>query len=412
MSTSTLAMARQRRAINPGALQPLVQSYIDHLVVLGYRAATIDTLEGRVRHFCYWLNQSDVSVAHIDERVIDRFARHSCCCRGSRASDILGKAFISMVRQFVSFLERSHVVQFSARTPDGGGHQGYLNWLRQHRGLSERTIDARRKLMNQLVPLLGPDPRAYDAARIRTVIVAESQRRSAVNMKSIVTALRSYLRYLITQGQCLTSLDQAVPSVAHWKNSNIPKYLPAAKVETLINSCDTTTATGIRDRAILLLLARLGLRAGDIMALRIDDINWQHGSLRVCGKGRREANLPLPQEVGDALLKYLTGIRPDVPIAQVFLCSVAPHRPFADSTTVSSIVSQALARAGINDAPSRGAHLLRHSAATTLLRAGTPLAAIGAVLRHRSIDTTAQYAKVDVPSLKRLAQPWPGETSC
>jgi site-specific recombinase XerD len=231
-------------------------------------------------------------------------------------------------------------------------------------------------------------------------------------MKSNVTALRSYLRYLITQGQCLPSLDQAVPSVAHWKNSNLPKFLPAAKVETLINSCDTTTATGIRDRAILLLLARLGLRAGDIMALRIDDINWQHGSLRVCGKGRREANLPLPQEVGDALLKYLTDTRPDVPIAQVFLCSWAPHRPFADSHTVSSIVSRALARAGINDAPSRGAHLLRHSAATTLLRAGTPLAAIGAVLRHRSIDTTAQYAKVDVPSLERIAQPWPGGTSC
>ena len=193
MSTSTLAMAQQRWAINPGALQPLVQSYIDQLVVLGYRAATIDTLEERARHFCYWLNQSDVSVAHIDESVIDRFARHSCRCPGNRASDILGKAFISMVRQFVSFLERSHVVQFPAPTPDDGVHQGYLNWLRQHRGLSERTIDARRKLMNQLVPLLGPDPRVYDAAGIRTVIVAESQRRSAVNMKSNVTALRSYL---------------------------------------------------------------------------------------------------------------------------------------------------------------------------------------------------------------------------
>jgi integrase len=163
----------------------------------------------------------------------------------------------------------------------------------------------------------------------------------------------------------------------------------------------------------LLLLARLGLRAGDIVTLRVADIDWHHGTLRVCGKGRREANLPLPQDAGDALLRYLTEARPDVPIPQVFLRSLAPCRPFLESSTaISSIVRRALVRAGIDDAPSRGAHMLRHSAATTLLRAGTPLAAIGAVLRHRSIDTTAQYAKVDVLSLKRIAQAWPGGASC
>jgi site-specific recombinase XerD len=243
--------------------------------------------------------------------------------------------------------------------------------------------------------------------------LSESQRRSAANTKSIVTALRSYLRYLATQGLCSPSLDQAVPTVAHWKHSNLPKYLPAAKVEALINSCDTTTPTGVRDRSILLLLARLGLRAGDIMKLRIDDIDWEQGSLRVCGKGRREEKLPLPQDAGDALLRYLTEVRPDVPIAKIFLRSLAPCRPFVESSTgISTIVRRALVRAGIDDAPSRGAHMLRHSAATTLLRSGTPLAAIGAVLRHRSIDTTARYAKVDVPSLKQIAQPWPGGASC
>ncbi len=412
MPTSTLAVAQQPGAIDPGALRPLVQSYVDHLGARGYRAATIHRLEQGARHFCYWLNRSGIALAQIDDGGIHQFARHRCQCPGDRASDILSEAYIGRIRRFVSFLGQSQVVHLPARTTGNGRIQAYLDWLRQHRGLSEHTIEARRKLMNQLVPLLGPDPRVYDAAGVRSVIVAESQRRSAVNMKSIVTALRSYLRYLSTQGQCLPSLDQAVPTVAHWKHSNLPKSLPAAKVETLISSCDTTTATGIRDRAILLLLARLGLRAADIMTLRIDDIDWQQGSLRVCGKGRRGANLPLPQDVGDALLKYLIEARPDVPIAQVFLCSLAPCRPFADSHTVSSIVCRALARAGIHDAPSRGAHLLRHSAATALLRAGTPLAAIGAVLRHRSIDTTAQYAKVDVTALKRIAQPWPGGASC
>jgi site-specific recombinase XerD len=319
---------------------------------------------------------------------------------------------VGCVRKFVSFLEQSRVVQFPARATCDGRVQAYLDWLRQHRGLAENTIDGRRKFMNQLLPLLGPDPRTYDAARVRNVIVTESQHRSAVNMKDIVTVLRSYLSYLATQGQCSPLLVQAVPTVAHWKHSNLPKYLPAAKVEALINSCDTAP-NGIRDRAILLLLARLGLRAGDIMRLSINDIDWQQGSLRVCGKGRREAILPLPQDVGDALLKYLNEVRPKVPIARIFLRSLAPCQPFVESSTgISTIVRRALVRAGIHDAPSQGAHMLRHSAATTLLRSGAPLAAIGAVLRHRSIDTTAQYAKVDVPSLKQVAQPWPGGASC
>lgn len=394
-------------------LQPLLQSYIDHLAARGYRAATIQNLQIRARHFCYWLNQSDIAVADINDNVINRFAQHRCQCPGDRASDILSTAYIGGVRQFVSVLEQSQVVHLPARTTGDGRIQAYLDWLRQHRGLSEITIEGRRKLMNQILPLLGPDPRVYDAAGVRSIILSEFRHRSAVNTKSIVTALRSYLRYLSTQGQCSPSLVQAVPTVAHWKHSNLPKYLPAAKVEALINSCDTTAPTGIRDRAILLLLARLGLRAGDIMRLRIDDIDWQQANLRVCGKGRREAKLPLPQDVGDALLTYLTDARPDVPIPQVFLRSLAPCGPFVESSTgISTIVRRALVRAGIDDAPSRGAHMLRHSAATALLRSGTPLAAIGAVLRHRSIDTTAQYAKVDFPSLKQIAQPWPGGASC
>jgi site-specific recombinase XerD len=390
----------------------LIDSYIADLASRGYEAATIHHLEHCARHFCYWLNHSGIAVSQTDDHAIKRFAEHRCHCPGYRASEILSAAFAGMVRKFVGFLEESRIVQPAAPSTCDGSVHAYLDWLREHRGLSEHTIAARRKLMNQLLPLLGPDPGLYDAAGVRGVILAESQRRSAVNMKNIVTVLRSYLSYLATQGQCSPSLVQAVPTVAHWKHSNLPKYLPAAKVEALINSCDTAP-NGIRDRAILLLLARLGLRAGDIMRLSINDIDWQQGSLRVCGKGRREAKLPLPQDVGDALLKYLNEVRPKVPIARIFLRSLAPCQPFEESSTgISTIGRRALVRAGIHDAPSQGAHMLRHSAATTWLRSGTPLAAIGAVLRHRSIDTTAQYAKVDVPSLKQVAQPWPGGASC
>src|SRR5271169_4782454 len=311
MFTSTFAVRPQRWALDPGALRPLIDSYVADLASRGYEAATIHHLEHSARHFCYWLNHSGIAVPETDDHVIKRFAEHRCNCPGYRASEILSAAFAGMVRKFVGFLEESQVIHRVASSTGDDHVQTYLEWLRQHQGLSELTIEGRRKLMNQLRPLLGPDPRVYDAAGVRSIILAESQRRSAVNMKNIVTALRSYLRYLATQGQCSPSLVQAVPTVAHWKHSNLPKYLPAAKVEALINSCDTTTPTGIRDRAILLLLARLGLRAGDIMRLRIDDIDWQQGSLRVCGKGRREAKLPLPQDVGDALLKYLTEVRPD-----------------------------------------------------------------------------------------------------
>jgi site-specific recombinase XerD len=415
MLAITFEASQQHRQIDAGALRPLVQAYVDHLAARGYRPATIQSLESRARHFCSWLVHSDIAASSINDGMIEQFVRHTCQCSGSSVTFAPNTAYTGMIRKFIAFLIEGGTIElpkYEADAPSDDRLQAYLDWLERHRGLTYLTIRSRRKLLNKLMPLLGTDPRAYDAASVRRVIVAESQRLSAACMKNVVTALRSYLRFLAIRGECAPLLDQAVPSVAHWKHSNLPRFLPAAKVEALINACDMTVAAGIRDRAILLLLARLGLRAGDIMKLRIDDIDWQQGCLRVCGKGRRGSTLPLPQDAGDALLKYLTEARPDVSIAEVFLCSLAPHRPFADSHTVSSIVCRALTRAGIDDAPSRGAHLLRHSAATALLQAGASLTTIGAVLRHQCIDTTAQYAKVDVASLRQVAQPWPGDVTC
>jgi integrase/recombinase XerD len=181
----------------------------------------------------------------------------------------------------------------------------------------------------------------------------------------------------------------------------------------VIGSCDLTKPRGVRDRAILLLLARLGLRAGDVVAMRLDDIAWEEGTLRVCGKGRRESRLPLPQDVGDALLCYLSTARPVVDCDRIFLRSAAPCRPFSTSAAISCVVRSALQRASITGAPTRGANLMRHSAATAMLRAGATLETIGTVLRHQSIDTTAHYAKVDIAALCQIAQPWPGEeVSC
>ena len=234
----------------------------------------------------------------------------------------------------------------------------------------------------------------------------------AVYTKTMTTALRGYLRFLGTLGLCRAELVHAVPTIPQWRLSAMPRYLPAVNVERMIASCNASKACGVRDKAILLLLARLGLRAGDVLDLQLGHVCWTDGTLRVCGKGRREVCLPLPQEVGDALLDYICRARPVSDSDVVFLRSIAPYQPFAGSSTISTVVRWALVRAAISDPPSRGANLLRHSAATSMLRAGATLDTIGAVLRHRSATTTAHYAKVDIPMLLEVAQLWPGAASC
>ncbi|WP_198031641.1 tyrosine-type recombinase/integrase [Mesorhizobium sp. LSJC265A00] len=210
--------------------------------------------------------------------------------------------------------------------------------------------------------------------------------------------------FLAASGLCRPGLDQAVPPVLQWRLSALPRYLPTADVERLIATCDLSNPLDLRDRAALLLLARLGLRAGDVCGLRLDDFDWSAGAVRVCSKSRRSVRLPLPQDVGDAVLAYMGG-RWWWKIG----CSCDRRRPFARSRRPSRTSSNApLRRAGVEDPPSKGASLLRHSAATTMLRAGATLEAVGAILRHRSLDMTAHYAKVDVTMLT-IAQPWPGE---
>jgi integrase len=288
----------------------------------------------------------------------------------------------------------------------------YQAWLRHHRGISERTIDRHGRMIMRLLPALGADPELYNAVLIRRVIIDEARRSSRPHVKTMTTALRGYLRFLAATGVCRLSLDHAVPIIPQWRLSALPRFLPGGAVEQVIASCDLTKPHGVRDRAILLLLARLGLRAGDVLMMRLSDIAWDEGMIRVRGKGRREIRLPLPQDAGDALLDYLSRGRPSADADRIFLRSRAPYRPFRDSSVISSIVRLALKRADILDAPSRGANLLRHSAATSMLRAGATLDAVGTVLRHRSIDMTAHYAKVDVTMLQLIAQPWPGETPC
>ena len=405
----------RRHFMEPGDLAPFIEAFATHLYGLGHADFTVDGYRASARHFAVWLDRSDIALDAVDARVVADFADHRCRCRGNRRCGRLSRKYVNRVRRFVHFLavtgsliltEPEEEVSTNALVTE------FLDWQRRHRGLRERTIMSNGRIIQQLLPELGEEPAVYSAGLIRRVVLSKAQTNSPVSARAMTAALRAYLRFLVARGACQPWLDQAVPTIPQWRLSTMPRYLPKADIERLIASCDLTKPHGVRDRAILLLVARLGLRAGDIADMRLDDIAWAHGTLRVRGKSRQETDLPLPQDAGDALHDYLERIRPAVDDELVFLRSVAPFRPLNHRSTVSSIVRSAIRRAGIPDPPSSGAHLLRHSAATSMLREGATLEAIGAVLRHSSPDTTAHYAKVDLAMLRQVVQPWPEVSSC
>src|SRR5262249_40198247 len=202
----------------------------------------------------------------------------------------------------------------------------------------------------------------------------------------------------------------AIPSIVSWRRCALPYPLSAEETERLLPPCEAPTPRQSRDRAVLLLLARLGLRARDVTALTLPDIEWHEGTFRVRGKNRRETRLPLPQEVGEAIWNYMQHHRPPVATGHVFLTTIAPLVPI-NQRLVSQIVAHAVQRAGL-ESPARGAHLLRHSAATAMLRHGVSLESIGAVLRHASMDTTMIYTKVDTDLLRQVIFPWKEDTPC
>ncbi|QND35816.1 tyrosine-type recombinase/integrase (plasmid) [Sinorhizobium meliloti] len=393
-----------------------MRAFTSRLLNLGHTRLTVSGYEASARHFGQWLQSTKFAITEIDDDVVRRFAQHRCRCPGSRQADRLSAKYVNRARRFIGFL-----VEYGAVTPSTDELPGvdlhevqivaFQTWLRRHRGYPSAPSVATVVWSSRLLAGLGPDPKLYDARLVRQVILDEAQRSSRANLKTMTMALRGYLKYLATQGLCQPGLDQAIPTVPQWRLSALPLYISTADVDRVVASCDVTTPIGIRDHAVLLLLARLGLRAGDVSSMCLEDIDWREGTLCVRGKGRREIRLPLPQDVGEAIIDYLREARPPAACEQIFLRAVAPHRPLA-SATVSSIVKLALVRAGIDNAPSRGANLLRHSAATSMLRAGATLDMIGAVLRHRSVDTTAHYAKVDIDMLLQVAQPWPGSASC
>jgi site-specific recombinase XerD len=374
----------------------LLDIFTEDLLQSGFAQSTARRHIRAAEHLLYWANRKGMRPSAFDDLALDEFARHLRRCRCKGFGHAQRRDLQNGARLFIGNLRRAA----SLPTPS------------IQRGTCDATLYNYNHHLRALLRTVEDDTTQFEARSLRQFVQDTCRGSGWATGKQCTTAVRAFLRYLIAEGKCAAGLDACIPALAHWRLSSLPRYLQPEEVERVIAACSPTLEAGLRDRAILLLLARVGLRAGDILRLCLSDLDWKNATLRVVGKGRRQTLLPMTQEVGDALVAYIKDGRQPINNDTLFIRSRAPFRPFASHCAISVIVAQAMRRAGVR-CPSRGAaHVLRHSVASSMLRQGASLQEIAGVLRHRSIATTEIYAKVDVVALGEIAQPWPEVTSC
>jgi integrase/recombinase XerD len=360
--------------------------------------------------FSRWLEQTGVRPKRITSdhpaRYLRSRYRRRRPSRGDRAA--LGN--------FIEFLRRAMVIppeKISTRqlTPAEQCVQAYEQYLREERVLAAATIVNYVPFIDRFLhEHFGTGPVKLSGLRARDVVRFVQRHARSLHLKRaklLTCALRSFLKYACYRGDIRLDLATVVPCVANWSMPSIPRGIAPDQVRRLLSQIDRSTAVGRRDYAILLLLARLGLRSGEVAFLELEDIDWKGGCLSVRGKSGRRTQLPLPKDVGDAIVAYLRHGRPASASRRVFLRAKAPVRGFLTQCAVGTIVRHALLRYGI-EAPTTGAHQFRHGLATEMLRQGASLADIGELLGHKSPETTKIYTKVDLDALRTLAFPWPG----
>jgi integrase/recombinase XerD len=392
-----------------------LEGFAEALYEEGYARLTARRHLRSAEHLVRWTSRTGIPVTDLEERFIGEFSHHLNRCRCTRYGCSHRLESENGVRLFIGYLRRAGVVTTPIKEEsiqEPALLVSFGRWMRQQRGTCDVTLYNYGLDLRALLKSVGEDPEAFHAQMLRSFVLERTQQCGWAAAKRCITAIRAFLRFLIADGRCAAGLDAAVPALAHWRLSSLPRYLQPEDVDRVIASCDPTTPIGTRDRAILLLLARLGLRAGDIFRLRLGDVDWKEAGIRVAGKGRRQTSLPLTQEIGDAIVAYIKDGRPQTNSDALFIRSRAPFRALASHCAISMVVIQAMRRAGVT-CPSRGAaHVLRHSVASSMLRQGASLQEIAGVLRHRSIATTEIYAKIDVVGLRQIAQPWPEVKPC
>jgi integrase/recombinase XerD len=388
-----------------GPLAPYAAGYDRWLVDQGYaplsrpgRLRQFDDLSHRLEHVA--VTVEELTPARMEQFVAER-----------RAAGYVTWVSPSSVRLPLRYLRESGVIPIASRVvtdrPLERLLEDYRVYLARERGLTAETI----RQHGRVARLFLADRERIDglalenltAGDVSEFLARECPRRSVSEARRLVSALRPLLRYLHVAGLIGSPLRWAVPGVADLRDHSLPRGLAPEAIGRLLASCDRARSTGCRDYAILLLLARLGLRGGEVAAMRLEDLDWRHGEILVRGKGGRHDRLPLPSDVGEALVAYLR-LRPRAGSRAVFLRALAPMSPMT-SSAVCNVVNAACRRSGL---PVVGAHRLRHTAATEMLRAGASLPEIAQVLRHRQLKTTAIYAKVDRGALRSLGLPWPG----
>jgi site-specific recombinase XerD len=403
------------RAIRGGPSGALLEAFANYLFESGYATISARRHIRSAEHIIHWAVRRRLVVHDLDRSALEHFGSHLSRCRCGRYSRADHVNILTGARLFLEHLQggSGHAIRVTKPTaPEPGLWKAFCAWMRAQRGTSDQTLYNYGIPIRELIRRLGGNPSKLDAHSLRQFVLHQSRTTGWAAAKKCTTALRMFLRFLIAEGRCPAALLGAIPVLPHWRLTSLPRYLPPDDVERLSASCDLSSPVGKRDRAILLLLARLGLRAGDIVQMRLQDIDWKGAWIQVSGKSRRQTRLPLSQEVGQAIVTYLQEGRPQVHNDALFVCSRAPYRPLASHCAVSVLVDRAIRRAGITR-PSRGAaHLLRHSLATSMLQQGASLQDISVLLRHQSIETTQIYAKVDITGLRQIAQPWPEVPSC
>ena len=396
--------ARFRR----GPLGPHLDGFVALLTQQGYCRKIAWAKVRLVADLSRWMQQRRIAPRRLAESKVTAFlkARWRRVPRGSSDQATMGLV--------LRYLRQSNVTPAAApptpRNDIDQIAQEFGDSLLQGRSLLPASVAQYLPVIRRFLSHRFRDGRVLlkrlRAADVTEFVLHDTSNRGRRSAQLMASVLRGFLGFLLQQGRISTNLAASVPSVAGGCQSASPRFLEAEQVERLLRGCDRRKNVGKRDYAMLLLLARLGLRAGEVAQLTLTDIDWRAGELLIRGKGVRLDRLPLPQDVGQALVTYLQRGRPSSESRHVFLQSRAPHQAFAGPGSVSSVVRAALARAHI-DSPHQGAHLLRHSLATTMLRRGASMAQIGQVLRHQLPQTTEIYAKVNWDALRALALPWP-----
>ena len=360
-----------------------------------------------VADFSRWLNRQRLDVDHIDELVVKRYLQRRRRFVKRGASSVPYK-FLGMLRDQGIITHKAPAIVVDACSMAVADFERYLS---KERGLSAATLCNYLPFAHQFLrERFGRGPLRFSELRgsdITGFIQRHAHKRSPRSAQHIVGSLRAFLRYLRYRGEISTDLAACVPAVANCSYSSLPRFLQRGQVQQVLDHCNRHSDLGRRNYAILLLLARLGLRACEVVAMTLDDIDWKAGHLTVRGKGGQRAQMPLSAELGRAIAAYLKKGRPRCASRRLFIREHAPRVGFANSAAVSTLVQRALADAGVKS-PHTGAHVFRHSLATEMLKHGASLGEIGQLLRHAHPDTTQIYAKVDVCALRPLALRWPG----